>query len=152
MYSLRFRKNAFSLVEVTLALGISSVAILAMLALMPVGLSTMKDAAESAGRAQVLTYVASTLRATPFGELTGYVNGTGPMRFDRVGRPWDSHSGSPATFAATLTISSAAPYPGAPAEVSQSALPVTVRIDLLNPNDLGQSLASEQSLIIIPKS
>jgi type II secretory pathway pseudopilin PulG len=54
--------RAFSLVEVTLALGIVSFALIAVLGLLPVGLKTVKNANEQAGAANVLNAIADGLR------------------------------------------------------------------------------------------
>ena len=53
---------AFSLVEVTLALGIASFALMAVLGLLPVGLKSVKNANEQAGAANVLNAIAECLR------------------------------------------------------------------------------------------
>lgn len=53
---------AFSLVEVTLALGIVSFALIAVLGLLPVGLKSVKNANEQAGAANVLNAIADCLR------------------------------------------------------------------------------------------
>jgi len=59
-------KKAFSLVEVVLALGIVSFALLAVVGLLPAGLKSVKNANENAGAANVLQAIAATVRsATP---------------------------------------------------------------------------------------
>jgi uncharacterized protein (TIGR02598 family) len=55
--------SAFSLVEVTLALGIVSFALISVLGLMPVGLKVVKNANEQAGAATVLSSLARAVRA-----------------------------------------------------------------------------------------
>ena len=55
--------RAFSLVEVTLAIGIVSFALVAVLGLLPVGLRSVKNANEQAGAANVLNAIADSLRA-----------------------------------------------------------------------------------------
>lgn len=58
------RKSAgFSLVEVALALGIVSFALVAVFSLMPVGLSVLRNANEQAGAATVLGSLSRSLRA-----------------------------------------------------------------------------------------
>lgn len=52
----------FSLVEVTLALGIASFALIAVIGLLPVGLKSVKNANEQAGAANVLNAIANSLR------------------------------------------------------------------------------------------
>ena len=59
------RPNAFSLVEVTLALGIAAVSLLAIFALLPVGVKTNQIAIEQTASTDVLSAVAADLRATP---------------------------------------------------------------------------------------
>jgi type II secretory pathway pseudopilin PulG len=53
---------AFSLVEVTLALGIVSFSMLAVVGLLPVGLKSIKNANEQAGAANVVGGIADALR------------------------------------------------------------------------------------------
>ena len=53
----------FSLVEVTLAIGIVSFALLAVVGLLPVGLKSVKNANEQAGAANVLNVIAGSLRS-----------------------------------------------------------------------------------------
>lgn len=59
------RPNAFSLVELTLALGIAAVSLLAIFALLPVGVRTNQVAIEQTASTDVLSAVAADLRATP---------------------------------------------------------------------------------------
>ncbi len=56
---------SFSLVEVTLALGVAAVSLLAIFALLPVGLKTNQVAIEHRASADVLSGVVADLRATP---------------------------------------------------------------------------------------
>ena len=58
-------RKAFSLVEVTLALGIAAVSLLAIFALLPVGVKTNQIAIEQGASTDVLSAVAADLRATP---------------------------------------------------------------------------------------
>ena len=64
--------SAFSLVEVTLALGIVSFALIAVLGLMPVGLKVVKNANEQAGAANVLTAIAASLRSASSTDSTNF--------------------------------------------------------------------------------
>ncbi|MFZ4774931.1 MAG: hypothetical protein ACOYM3_06200 [Terrimicrobiaceae bacterium] len=57
-----FTSSAFSLVEVTLAIGVASFALIAVLGLLPVGLKSVKNANEQAAAANVLNAVACSLR------------------------------------------------------------------------------------------
>lgn len=59
------RSNAFSLVEVTLALGIAAVSLLTIFALLPVGVRTTQVAIEQTASTDILSAVVADLRATP---------------------------------------------------------------------------------------
>ncbi len=84
-------KNAsFSLVEVTLALGIAAFCLIAVFALMPIGVQTNRNATSQTAATNIISAVAADLRATPktsttssqfaiqFGQSKDlYFNGTG---------------------------------------------------------------------------
>jgi len=59
------RARAFSLVEVTLALGVAAISLLAVFALLPVGVKTNQIAAEQLACVDILSAVAADLRSTP---------------------------------------------------------------------------------------
>ena len=56
---------AFSLVEVALALGVASFCLVAVLGLVPLGVSTNQMASEQTTASSILTHVLADLRATP---------------------------------------------------------------------------------------
>jgi len=56
------RSNAFSLVEVVVAIGIVSFAILGVIGLLPLGLKTVRNANEEAGAANVLNGIVEAVR------------------------------------------------------------------------------------------
>jgi uncharacterized protein (TIGR02598 family) len=55
----------FSLVEVTLALGVAAICLVTVFAFLPVGLRTIQNANEQAASADIIGAVAADLRATP---------------------------------------------------------------------------------------
>jgi uncharacterized protein (TIGR02598 family) len=59
------QRCGFSLVEVTLALGVAAVSLLAIFALLPVGLKTHQVAIEQRASTDVISAVVADLRATP---------------------------------------------------------------------------------------
>ncbi len=59
------KRDGFSLVEVTLALGISAFCLVAIFGLLPVGLSTSQSAIQQTAANGILSAVISDLRATP---------------------------------------------------------------------------------------
>lgn len=65
---------AFSLVEVVLAIGIFSFAILAVVGLLPVGLKSVKNASEEAAAANVVARISNALREASTTDGTNYEN------------------------------------------------------------------------------
>jgi hypothetical protein len=59
------KRGAFSLVEVTLALGVAALSLLAIFALLPLGVRTSQVAIEQSVSIDLLSAVAADLRATP---------------------------------------------------------------------------------------
>jgi uncharacterized protein (TIGR02598 family) len=59
------KRDAFSLVEVTLALGVAALSLLAIFALLPLGVKTNQVAIEQSATIDLLSAVAADLRATP---------------------------------------------------------------------------------------
>jgi uncharacterized protein (TIGR02598 family) len=64
---MRMRANgqAFSLVEVTLALGVAAISMLVIFSLLPIGLQTNQRSVEQTASTDILSAVAADLRATP---------------------------------------------------------------------------------------
>ena len=59
------RRSGFSLVEITLALGVAAVSLLVIFSLLPIGLQTNQRSIEQTSSADILSAVAADLRATP---------------------------------------------------------------------------------------
>jgi uncharacterized protein (TIGR02598 family) len=59
------RASAFSLIEVTLALGVAAFCLLAVFGLMPVGVQTNRNATSQTAATNIIAAVVSDLRATP---------------------------------------------------------------------------------------
>jgi Tfp pilus assembly protein PilV len=58
-------RRGFSLVEVTLALGVASICLIAIFGLLPVGLQTNQDAIQQIASADILGHIIADLKATP---------------------------------------------------------------------------------------
>lgn len=76
--------TAFSLIEVTIAIGITSFGVLALLGLMPVGLSTMGEASRQMKETQVIQQISSDLALLPFTQVDSYAS-SGPVYADGNG-------------------------------------------------------------------
>jgi Verrucomicrobium spinosum paralogous family TIGR02598 len=66
----QLRSSAFSLVEVTLAIGIAAFCLIAVFGLMPVGVQTNRNATSQTSATNVIAAVVADLRATPTGNPT----------------------------------------------------------------------------------
>lgn len=64
-----FRKKGFSLVEVSLALAVLSFSLVAMLGIMPVGLSTIRQAMDTVTEGQIIQKLGSHALLTPFSKI-----------------------------------------------------------------------------------
>jgi Tfp pilus assembly protein PilV len=87
----RSTKQAFSLVEVTLALGIAAFCLIAVFGLMPVGVQTNRNATSQTAAANITAAVVADLRGTPKANTTsaqfGITFGTDTTRyFDSSGK------------------------------------------------------------------
>jgi len=58
-------RQAFSLVEITVALGVAAISLLAVFSLVPIGLQTNQRAIEETASLDILSVVAADLHATP---------------------------------------------------------------------------------------
>lgn len=72
-------RDGFSLVEVTLALGVAAVSMLVIFGLLPIGLQTNQRSIEQTTAADILSSVIADLRATPVTNPRG--NGTRSTQF-----------------------------------------------------------------------
>jgi uncharacterized protein (TIGR02598 family) len=78
---LSFKLAGFSLVEVVVALGIVSFAVIAILGLIPSGLNTLKDSTGETVRAQIVRSIAASALTANFSSLNASVS------FDNDGQP-----------------------------------------------------------------
>jgi uncharacterized protein (TIGR02598 family) len=83
--------RAFSLVEVTMAIGIISVSLLTMLGLIPIGLNGLKSAADDTVRAQVSQHIASKLLLLPYSQIDAYVDQM-PLYFNHYAIPQEARN------------------------------------------------------------
>ncbi|MFV0336619.1 MAG: Verru_Chthon cassette protein B [Chthoniobacterales bacterium] len=81
--------KGFSLVEVTLAMGVLSIALLTMIGLLPVGLDTARMAMSQTVKAQIVQRITSEAALTAFANLDDYVASgsvASPFYFDQEGQ------------------------------------------------------------------
>jgi uncharacterized protein (TIGR02598 family) len=143
------RTAGFSLVEVTLALGVASFALLTMAGTMVVGLGSVKEASDDTMHAQIMARLASTVQQTPFDQLAAAALGR-EYYFDREGKEVAAHRSA---YTATMSFSGGGPetYPGAPADLSPSVSTVTIRV-ITRSSGHAERYGTSYSSVIIPRS
>jgi uncharacterized protein (TIGR02598 family) len=104
------QKRGFSLVEVVIAIGLSTFALLVMFSLLPVGLNTLQDANRQIMETEIFNTIGAELNATKYDSLDDYV---GPelspnyRYYDIEGQEMDSDTG--AVFFVKCKITTAVP-------------------------------------------
>jgi uncharacterized protein (TIGR02598 family) len=91
MRSHNYKKSAFSLVEVTLALGVAAFCLIALFGLIPVSMQTNRNATNQTAATNIIASVVADLRATPTANSTsaqfGITFGTNStLYFDGAGQ------------------------------------------------------------------
>lgn len=101
-------QNAFSLVEVTLAIGVVSFALLSLLGLVPMGLMAVRESAQQVACSHIVQKLGGDLAMISRDDVAGYVQE--PRYFDYDGRPVSSGAGD-AVFVANFDAGTLR-YPG----------------------------------------
>ncbi len=85
---LRRPHPGFSLVEVTIALGVMSFCLLTTIGLLPVAMTTMRSAMDQTIGAQIMQQISSQAALTPFANLGAYIDDVNKKPFyDQEGQP-----------------------------------------------------------------
>ena len=146
--------RAFSLVEVTIALGIIAISMLTMLGLVPVGLSGMRSAMTETVRAQIVQNVTSQALLVGFSNLAKVVTNDKYYYFEDQGRqqntlPQKEAPNTSSRYRVSVTQSSApTPYPGsgnAPSTLATSVTTLNITIKLLN-----STVKDETYVVLVP--
>jgi uncharacterized protein (TIGR02598 family) len=100
-------RSAFSLIEVTIAIGIVSFALVTLLGVVPIGLMASQEAQQQTARSQIIKQISSDLGMMPFAKIPDYIASN--QYYDYNG----SRSGATndRIFVATMTNASPS-YPG----------------------------------------
>ena len=101
------KQLGFSLVEVTLALGVAAVCLITVFALLPIGLRTTQNATQQVATADIMSAVIADLRATPVTTPRG--NATTSLQFAIAipGNPVPGATTSTLYFDAAGTVAAA---------------------------------------------
>lgn len=119
--------RAFSLVEVAIAIGIVTFSLVSVLGLLPIGLSSFRDATESTIESQIISQIASEAALMPFHELPGYAS-AGPYYFNEEGSRVESEA--QASYWADVSLKPPS-YPGNPASIDGDLTNLQVKITTL---------------------
>jgi uncharacterized protein (TIGR02598 family) len=95
--SLKSPASAFSLVEVTLALGIVSVSLLSLIGLLPAGLGVLRESMDQTVHAQIVQRIAAGVVSSDFTSL-----GNETLAFDQEGQLLKGAGDSSAQYQATI--------------------------------------------------
>jgi uncharacterized protein (TIGR02598 family) len=106
--SCRFRVQAFTLVEVTLAIGVVSFALLSLLGLVPMGLIAVRESSQQVACSHIVQKVGSDLAMISRDDVAGYIQES--RYFDYDGQPVEAGSAD-AVFVAKFA-SGTLRYPG----------------------------------------
>ena len=117
-------RKAFSLVEVAMAMGMITFCLVAVLGLLPVGLSTFRTATETTIESQIVNQIASDATLMPFSELSDFAGGS-PYYFNEEGSPVQTER--EASYWANLSLQ-APNYPDKPADIGNDLINLQVKI------------------------
>lgn len=117
-------RKAFSLVEVAIAMGLITFCMVAMLGLLPVGLSTFRAAMEATIESQIVNQIASDAALMPFSKLSDFAGGS-PYYFNEEGSPVQKEN--EATYWANLSLQTPN-YPDKPAGIGDDLANLQVKI------------------------
>lgn len=148
LQSLKVR--AFSLVEVVLAIGVISFCLLAVLGLMPVGLSTMRQAMDATIETQIVRQISGEALLTPFSQLgTTFSNKT--FYFDAEGIE-ETGASDKTRYSAVTSLTNTA-YPGSGDATGITNSISTLRLDLVTAPNVNAKLKTTNTYNIrIPNS
>ena len=100
----------FSLVEVTLAMGLVSFSLVGLMGLLPVGLSNFREAMELQTQARIAQQIAAEFQLMPFSQVTaGSYQGDFPRHYDEEG---SKVSAAEAIYTVTANAPGAMELPG----------------------------------------
>lgn len=143
-----FHGRAFSLVEVTIALGIVSIALLSVMGLMPVGLTTMREAMDQTTEAQIMRRVAGEAALIPFDKLDAHV-ASGPFFFTQDGTLQASKNSQTRYTVSLMRIQ--ARYPGSSNATNLSASIASFLIETVRSAD-GAVISRSTNTIHVPNT
>ncbi|GAT32590.1 Verru_Chthon cassette protein B [Terrimicrobium sacchariphilum] len=140
-------RRAFSLVEVTIAIGIVAFAFVALVGVLPVGLQTFRRAVDASIGAQITQRILNDIQQTDFDVLVG--GHTSPFLFPSTTRYFDDQGSevtmpSSAVYHVKTWINPTTDLPGGGSTPASNGNLATVTIQIVN-NPGNRSLATDGS-------
>jgi len=129
--------NAFSLVEVTLALGIVAFSLVTLLGLMPLGLATFHKAVATSISSQIVQQVVTDVEQTDFTQLTTSSNGVtqlGLRYFDDEGNELPTAASPGAIYQVNVVVNASPVLSGGSSTAPPSMACLTIDI-VANPGN-----------------
>ncbi len=130
-------RRGFSLVEVTMAVGLVSFAVITVIGLMPVGLAALHRAIDTTEEAQIVRQIDALAVLTPYSSLPGSFSGT-TFYYDQDGELLATSTASapvasPAAtrYWATTTVTTPV-YPGSTSTSALTGSLYTVHVQLMS--------------------
>ncbi len=143
--------NAFSLVEVTLALGIVAFSLVTLLGVMPMGLATFHKALETSGSWRIVQQVVTDVEQTDFSQLTTSSTGVtqlGLRYFDDQGNELSSATAPGAVYQVNVVVNTTPVLSGGSTSAAPSLACLTIDI-VTNPGRAALAYNSG-SLTVVP--
>jgi len=123
----RDRACGFSLIEVTIALGITSFALISIFGLLPTGLSTFRNSIDRSISSQIAQGIISRARQTDFSNLMVFQTVSGsPLRFTDEGE--ETTEASKTIYVATVTMDTQVGVPSSTSFTNSSLARIRVRV------------------------
>ncbi len=141
------RTLGFSLIEVTMAIGLISFAMLSIVGLMPVGLSTLRNAMNQTVEGQIVQKMSGRFLLTPFSQLRTNYSTSQSFYYDQEGE--EVPGAGTAAFKVTAFPPANAIYPGssnAPTSVTNSLVAMAIEVVAL------QGGATNRFIVHVPNS
>lgn len=146
-------RDAFSLVEVTMALGIVLFALLTIVGLLPMGLTSLRDAMEQTVESQIVQRTSAEVLLTPYKQLAQTISGR-TCYYDGEGYLLaSSPAAAPAATQYWVTTTQADPvYPGT-ASLTDPATGIgslsTIRIEVVRASSASAAVKSTRQYVIL---
>ncbi len=141
------RNGGFSLVEVTMSIGIVSFAFVALFALLPVGMTQFREAMDSSVKTQIIQRVVADAQQTDFDLLRA--KPTEIRYFDDQGTDLGAEPHSNSIYTVEVVVQAATQIPAQKASSSENL--VTVQIRIANDPARAPSPFDEKSTLAISR-